>query len=569
MDFHSLLRRDLQFLCKRNKIPANMTNLAMADALKSLEIVDGLDEYLNQSESNAQQSPTSVAKLPPNTATRTTRRKTITKAEPQSSSQLVSRSCRSTSKSLAGEMDQDNIKKSVAQEPKTNTVKFEANVPKTPAARSTRKASAETSCAKKDEMVQSVYSTRRSTRLLEKCMADLSLKTKETLDNKPAKNEDTELKVSAKAKNPAGSEGEVIPGRDLSVSMEQVWENLKNDTDQVVGDLAVMDANTETNKEKMNEIVADEKESENSLVQADKQEETLHAICEEGPKKNDNDQQIEELEIYVDLDIPVLESGNTETHNDDNGSKNVLSFDNPVNQQETEHAIQENDSEPERKVDQTDSDAGDSKAKQAIQENDSEPEKINNFDVDTMVDQTYSDAGDSETEPEEDHSGVDSDGTISEADSNQAVLGSDTADEEMTLSESEGSAATAPNSPPFLEEAKVIKTTPVSPFAAEPISFQFPRPSKSTTPLKNSALKLVNENKENNMELMMMNVNKNENGESKGEEGKKKKKKVTINEENLKDASLRQLMKMFKELSIKSSNRTALQILPGNNQTAE
>lgn len=41
--------------------------------------------------------------------------------------------------------------------------------------------------------------------------------------------------------------------------MEQVWENLKNDTDQVVGDLAVMDANTETNKEKMNEVVADEK----------------------------------------------------------------------------------------------------------------------------------------------------------------------------------------------------------------------------------------------------------------------------------------------------------------------
>lgn len=65
-------------------------------------------------------------------------------------------------------------------------------------------------------------------------------------------------------------------------------------------------------------------ESENSLVQADKQEETLHAICEEGPKKNDNDQEIEDLEIYVDLDIPVLESGNTETHNDDNGMQLLL-----------------------------------------------------------------------------------------------------------------------------------------------------------------------------------------------------------------------------------------------------
>jgi len=218
-------------------------------------------------------------------------------------------------------------------------------------------------------------------------------------------------------------------------------------------------------------------------------------------------------------------------------------------------------------VNQTDSDAGDSKTKQAIQENDSEPEKINNFDEETMVDQTDSDAGDSETEPEENHSGVDSDGTISEADSNQAVVGSDIADEEMTLSGSEGSAATAPNSPPRLEEAKVIKTTLVSPFAAEPISVQFPRPSKPTTPLKNSPLKLVNENKENNME-MMMNVNNNENGEGKGEDGKKKK-KVTIDEENLKETSIRQLVKMVKELSIKTSNRTALQVLPGNNQTAE
>lgn len=149
---------------------------------------------MNQSNANGPHSPTTVAKQPPNTATRTTRRKTAVKAEPQSSSQL-------TSKSLAGEMD---------QEPKTNSVKFEASVAKTPAARSTRKASAATSCSskveesKKGELVQSVYSTRRSTRLLEKCMADLSLKTKETLDDKPAKNEETEQKVSAEGKNPAG-----------------------------------------------------------------------------------------------------------------------------------------------------------------------------------------------------------------------------------------------------------------------------------------------------------------------------------------------------------------------------
>lgn len=158
---------------------------------------------MNQFNSNAPQSPTSVVAKQPPTATRTTRRKTTVKPEPQSSSQLVTSSCRTTSKSLAGDMDQENKNKNVVQEPKTN------NMPKTPAARSTRKASAAISCSskvqesKKAELVQSVYSTRRSTRLLEKCMADLSLKTKETLE-KPAKIEETEQKVSAQEKNPAG-----------------------------------------------------------------------------------------------------------------------------------------------------------------------------------------------------------------------------------------------------------------------------------------------------------------------------------------------------------------------------
>lgn len=45
-----------------------------------------------------------------------------------------------------------------------------------------------------------------------------------------------------------------------------------------------------------------------------------------------------------------------------------------------------------------------------------------------MVGQISSDVGDSETEAE-DNSDFDSDGTISETDSNEAVLGSDIADE--------------------------------------------------------------------------------------------------------------------------------------------
>ena len=148
---------------------------------------------MKQSDSDVLQSPTSVAKLPPSTAARTTRRKTTAvKPEPQSS--------RLTSKSRDGELDQENMIKNV---------KFD--VAKTPAVRSTRKASAAASCgskaqeSKKVEIVQSGtgYSTRRSTRLLEKCMADLSLKTKETLD-KPESIEETEQEVSAQEKDPAG-----------------------------------------------------------------------------------------------------------------------------------------------------------------------------------------------------------------------------------------------------------------------------------------------------------------------------------------------------------------------------
>jgi hypothetical protein len=39
MDFHALPRRDLQALCKRNGVRANMTNAAMADALGALPTV--------------------------------------------------------------------------------------------------------------------------------------------------------------------------------------------------------------------------------------------------------------------------------------------------------------------------------------------------------------------------------------------------------------------------------------------------------------------------------------------------------------------------------------------------
>ncbi|KAI3991066.1 hypothetical protein MKX01_017226 [Papaver californicum] len=43
MDYHSLTRKELQILCKKNKIRANMTNFAMADTLSSLPKVRGVE----------------------------------------------------------------------------------------------------------------------------------------------------------------------------------------------------------------------------------------------------------------------------------------------------------------------------------------------------------------------------------------------------------------------------------------------------------------------------------------------------------------------------------------------
>ncbi|EPS71228.1 hypothetical protein M569_03533 [Genlisea aurea] len=50
MDFHGFTRRELQSLCKRNGIPANMTNVAMADALSDLEKVEGIEGVLSSAE---------------------------------------------------------------------------------------------------------------------------------------------------------------------------------------------------------------------------------------------------------------------------------------------------------------------------------------------------------------------------------------------------------------------------------------------------------------------------------------------------------------------------------------
>ena len=263
-----------------------------------------------------------------------------------------------------------------------------------------------------------------------------------------------------------------------------------------------------------------------SLVQVD------HQVTEQAVEEKDSEP--EKTNTFHEETMVDQTDGDSEAESegdsgvDSDGTISEVDSD-QADHQEIEVATQENDSEAEKiitldedKMVETDGDSeseqeGDDsgidsngtiseadsnqvdhqETEQATQENDSETEKINAFDEDTMVEQT---GGDSDTESEgDDDSGAASDGTISEADSYQAIQGTDIADGKVILPESEGSIS-APTSPLVLEEAPV-ETAPVSPFVAEEsVSAQFPRPNKSAS--KNSAMKVDNvgtTNKENNM----------------------------------------------------------------------
>ncbi|KAH8481213.1 hypothetical protein H0E87_031249 [Populus deltoides] len=210
MDFQSLSRKELQDLCKKNKIPANMTNIAMADALKVLDKVEGREEFTNVPESDPQQSPEKAMsgspKVPPTSVRTLTRRKPLL-IEPESSKPLTRTRC-TTRGIVVGEGDQENKTANLSETPimlarriRTSTAsaryKMESksiesvenqeknNVPKTPAARSSRRRAPAVSARGKveaqneEKSVQRVYSTRHSVRLLEKGMEGLGLKEKE------------------------------------------------------------------------------------------------------------------------------------------------------------------------------------------------------------------------------------------------------------------------------------------------------------------------------------------------------------------------------------------------------
>ncbi|OIT37583.1 PREDICTED: uncharacterized protein LOC109240575 isoform X2 [Nicotiana attenuata] len=199
MDFHSLTRRALQALCKKNKIPANLTNVAMADALQSLEFVDGIEEILSSCESetanSSMESPgkSEIVTSVPRTCHRATQQKAI-KHDLETLQTLTRSRCRTRGKVVR---DVDEAKNDMHETPALPTTRRRAaatavraklesamkecepkekigdriqgemkDVPKTPAVLTSQRKELKASS------VRQVYSTRRSARIAGKPMQE-------------------------------------------------------------------------------------------------------------------------------------------------------------------------------------------------------------------------------------------------------------------------------------------------------------------------------------------------------------------------------------------------------------
>ncbi|MBA0853076.1 hypothetical protein Goshw_013145 [Gossypium schwendimanii] len=237
MDFDCLTRKELQFLCKRNKIPANITNVAMADALKALEIVEGLEEFKNQSQS-PEKTMNKTSQEIPSTISRTSTRRKPTKEEHQTAQSTVR--TRKTTRRTA-ELDEENKNLNVTETPAvtTNTSrrakKIEPEVKdqkksdlvETPALRSGRRRPGVGSTRRKvEDTLQTGYGTRRSVRLLEKCMEGLSLKESEKME--PVKADEM---VESEVQNNDGQSEELPLARNLSASLEDE-RDFKDDVEE-------------------------------------------------------------------------------------------------------------------------------------------------------------------------------------------------------------------------------------------------------------------------------------------------------------------------------------------------
>ncbi|KAK8701818.1 hypothetical protein V6N13_020196 [Hibiscus sabdariffa] len=215
MDFHCLTRKELQFLCKKNKIPANITNVAMADALKALELVEGLEEFQNQSQSPEK----TVNKEILGTVTRTSTRRKPSKDEHQSTQSTIR--TRKSARKTTGVEENKNLN---VPEIEVKDLR-KSDVTETPLPSGRRRPGVGSTRSKvndlKEGSLQRVYGTRQSVRLLEKSMAGLCIKESE---KKPLKVDEMVEGEDGSNTCQSGATLELPLARNLSASLEDERE---------------------------------------------------------------------------------------------------------------------------------------------------------------------------------------------------------------------------------------------------------------------------------------------------------------------------------------------------------
>ncbi|KAI3780637.1 hypothetical protein L2E82_10622 [Cichorium intybus] len=176
MDFNSLTRKELQSLCKLNKIPANITNVAMKEALQSLDIVQGIEKFISVSQSESvvldeskDNVEVSSPKVPTTRCRTTTRRGTTKKLagvfEEPKNDVLETPALSSTRRKAPATSSRRNVNSQLddCEQDAKDAQKSPAPV----VTKSRRKVAATSTTVKKESNVQKTYATRRSTRQTE------------------------------------------------------------------------------------------------------------------------------------------------------------------------------------------------------------------------------------------------------------------------------------------------------------------------------------------------------------------------------------------------------------------
>ncbi|KAL6008246.1 hypothetical protein ACLOJK_033752 [Asimina triloba] len=277
MDFHALSRKDLQTLCKKNSIRANLTNAAMADALQALELVEGiedivLDPMTETAADVSQQSPMGESLRSvnvPRTGGRTsTRRKPMKESGSKEPEETPIPSSVTTRRGRAAK--ESNVRRRICKEEDEEREDNRSEVPETPATRNGRKrmtgvsarrgAESQDREEKENEKPVDVglrtCSTRRSTRLSGKIFEEAP----PTITKSKGRKEAIKIMALSEESEKEANEGSEKPDDhkegEIGASAERVGEVLDQDPTTVGADAAPVIPREDSPPDGVDEAVA-------------------------------------------------------------------------------------------------------------------------------------------------------------------------------------------------------------------------------------------------------------------------------------------------------------------------